>query len=238
MDKIELLENQIKELKQKIANIKEQQRAANVQKKLQQSLKRVRLNNIALETKKQNRQKQILYVQNLHQKIRSFRQQFEEEGMFITEIAQKVPCSKNTAAKLIKREMWSSSNSQRRKKEIAIKCFQNAKKTLPTKQQSKHIPVEKIEIIEAPELIKPYKEVNQFKKKIEYEPIEWSDEIAPEIKIKRKVKEKDFDPLQYAEELMQEAEKNSISVKGKKCKRCGGFLAAFGEEQHNCRKNT
>lgn len=148
-------------------------------------------------------------------KIRKYKKKYESGLYSIKKIASITKKSSKTIGKIVKNEKWNGQANLQKKNQNIYQA---------QKQQVKPL--------------KPYKEVNQFKKKIEYEPIEWSDEIAPEIKIKRKVKKEKFDPLKYAEELMQEAEKNSISVKGKKCKRCGGFLAAFGEEHNNCRKNT
>jgi len=51
--------------------------------------------------KEQRKKETTLYIQTIHTKIRAFRLQVEKEGMFLKDVAKKVPCSKDTVAKIV-----------------------------------------------------------------------------------------------------------------------------------------
>lgn len=103
MDEIELLKKQIKELR-----------------------------NAELLKKQQKWQNQLLNIENLHNKIRAFRPQVENEGMFLNEVSKNIPCSTNTVKKIAKKEKWNLEQAKARLKQMQIKNLKiiNKKKSL------------------------------------------------------------------------------------------------------------
>ena len=147
-------------------------------------------------------------IKELKAKIRTFRPQFENEGMFASEIAREIPCNGKTVRKIAKLENWAVEKRQEHRKAMPRQCLDRTKPIQVLKQEKVIIP--------KPTPVKTKIEHNQFKKLAPKSNIEWSDEIAPEIKIKRKVKEKDFDLMEYANKLIKEREKQNITIWKKK----------------------
>ena len=109
MDEIALLKKQIKELK-----------------------------NAELLKKQQKWQNQLLNIENLHNKIKAFRSQVENEGMFLKEISKNIPCSPNTVKKIAKKEKWNLEQAKARLKQIQIKNLKtiNKKQNLVAKKDT------------------------------------------------------------------------------------------------------
>ena len=57
-------------------------------------------------------QAQSQRIKDVYNKIRLFRPQAENEGMFYKEIAQKVQCGEKTVSRLVKREQWNLTKTE------------------------------------------------------------------------------------------------------------------------------
>ncbi len=220
--------------------------------------------------KEQRKKETTLYIQTIHTKIRAFRLQVEKEGMFLKDVAKKVPCSKDTVAKIVNAEKWDLTKVKEMRvlmqkkclnignkkliknsylkiellkkyitknhtlalsiKEIAriecipystlSKCYQEGKrlniiKVKTNKIKQKLIAQKPKSIIvqqPQPKQLKQYKENNQFKSKIEHNPIEWSDEIEVDKTKSRKSQEIEFNFDAFVKQKQAEIEKANITI--------------------------
>lgn len=159
MDKIELLKKQIKELR-----------------------------NAELLKKQQKWQNQLLNIENLHNKIRAFRPQVENEGMFLNEVSKNIPCSTNTVKKIAKKEKWNLEQAKARLKQMQIKNLKiiNKKKSLAvakdTPKKITHIEILKQYTNSNNELVLSIVEIAKLEK-IPYRTLQSSYKKAQELKL-------------------------------------------------------
>jgi hypothetical protein len=205
METVERLKIELQQAKELVISIQEQikelQRInAEKQKKLQAE-KIEKINKAKLELNK----------------ICKYKEKYESGLYSIKKIAKITKKSSKTIAKIVKNEKWNGqANLQKKNQNIYQAQKQQVK---PVKLATVKNPIqdfkEQIRTTQ-PKQFKTYKEINQFKSKIEHKPIEWSDEIEVDKTKSRKSQEIEFNFDAFVKQKQAEIEKANITIWKKK----------------------
>jgi hypothetical protein len=172
METVETLKIKLQKAKELVISIQEQikelQRVnAEKQKKLQAE-KIEKINKAKLELNK----------------ICKYKEKYESGLYSIKKIAKITKKSSKTIAKIVKNEKWNGqANLQKKNQNIYKNQKQQVKLVKLATVKNPPIPKNPIQAFKEQVIIPKPKQINQFKSKIEHEPIEWSDEVEVESPI-------------------------------------------------------
>jgi transposase len=126
METVERLKIELQQAKELVISIQEQIKEL---EKINKQQYKADLESKQMQ-KEQRKKETTLYIQTIHTKIRAFRLQVENEGMFLKDVAKKVPCSKNTVAKIVNAEKWDLTKVKEMRALIQKKCLNIGNKKL------------------------------------------------------------------------------------------------------------
>jgi hypothetical protein len=198
METVERLKIKLQKAKDLVISIQEQiKELQRVNAEKQKTLQAEKINKAKLELNK----------------IRKYKEKYESGLYSIKKIAKITKKSSKTIAKIVKNEKWNGqANLQKKNQNIYKNQKQRVRPVKLATVKNPPSPKNPIQAFKERVIIPKPKQINQFKSKIEHNPIEWSDEIEVDKTKSRKSQEREFDFDAFVKQKQAEIEKANITI--------------------------